>query len=121
MLNEKNGTIINISSIWGITGGSCEVVYSASKAGLIGMTKALAKELAPSNITVNAVAPGSVATDMILKQYSKEEISEMVENDIPMKRLGTPEEIAAIVLFLASEEAKYITGQVISPNGGLVV
>lgn len=121
MLNEKNGTIINISSIWGITGGSCEVIYSASKAGLIGMTKALAKELAPSNITVNAVAPGSVATDMIQKQYSKEELEEFVKEEIPMKRLGTPEEIASLVLFLASEEAKYITGQIISPNGGLVV
>lgn len=121
MLKEKSGTIINISSIWGITGGSCEVIYSASKAGVIGMTKALAKELAPSNITVNAVAPGMIGTDMIYKQYTKNEIDDIVKKDIPMGRMGTPEEIAEIVLFLASDSAKFVTGQVISPNGGALV
>lgn len=119
MINKKNGRIINISSIWGICGASCEVLYSASKAALIGMTKALAKELAPSGITVNAVAPGVVKTDM-MNCFSEEEIKD-IEYDIPMGRMGTPEEIAETVFFLASENASYITGQVISPNGGYVV
>ena len=119
MINKKNGRIINISSIWGICGASCEVLYSASKAALIGMTKALAKELAPSGITVNAVAPGVIKTDM-MKCFSEEEIKD-IEYDIPMGRMGTPEEIAETVFFLASENASYITGQVISPNGGYVV
>lgn len=119
MINKKNGRIINISSIWGICGASCEVLYSASKAALIGMTKALAKELAPSGITVNAVAPGVIKTDM-MKCFSEEEIKD-IEYDIPLGRMGTPEEIAETVFFLASENASYITGQVISPNGGYVV
>lgn len=121
MIKEKSGTIINITSIWGITGGACEVVYSASKAGVIGLTKALAKELAPSNITVNAVAPGTIGTDMIYKTYSKEEIDEWIKKDIPMGRIGKPEEVASLVLYLASDNARYITGQVISPNGGIVI
>jgi len=120
MLSKKNGTIINISSIWGITGSSCEVAYSASKAGVIGLTKGLAKELAPSNITVNAIAPGAIATDMIYKEYTEEEI-EGIEKNIPMGRLGTPIEIANLALYLASDNARYITGQVISPNGGMVI
>lgn len=120
MLSKKNGTIINISSIWGITGSSCEVAYSASKAGVIGLTKGLAKELAPSNITVNAIAPGAIATDMIYKEYTEEEINN-IEKDIPMGRLGTPIEIANLALYLASDNARYITGQVISPNGGMVI
>lgn len=120
MLNRKDGVIINISSIWGISGASCEVAYSASKAGVIGLTKALAKELAPSNITVNAIAPGAIATDMMYKEYSEEEIAS-IEKDIPMGRLGTPIEIANLALYLASENARYITGQVISPNGGMVI
>lgn len=120
MLSKKNGTIINVSSIWGITGSSCEVAYSASKAGVIGLTKGLAKELAPSNITVNAIAPGAIATDMIYKEYSEEEINN-IEKDIPMGRLGTPIEIANLALYLASDNARYITGQVISPNGGMVI
>lgn len=120
MLSKKNGTIINISSIWGIAGASCEVAYSASKAGVIGLTKGLAKELAPSNITVNAIAPGAIATDMIYKEYSEQEISE-IEKEVPMGRLGTPIEIANLALYLASDNARYITGQVISPNGGLVI
>lgn len=120
MLSKKDGVIINISSIWGISGASCEVAYSASKAGVIGLTKGLAKELAPSNITVNAIAPGAIATDMIYKEYSEQEI-ENIEKDIPMGRLGTPIEIANLALYLASENARYITGQVISPNGGMVI
>lgn len=120
MLHKKDGAIINISSIWGITGSSCEVAYSASKAGVIGLTKALAKELAPSNITVNAIAPGAIATDMIYKEYTEKEIN-MIEKDIPMGRLGTPIEIANLALYLASDNARYMTGQVISPNGGMVV
>ena len=120
MLHNKDGVIINISSIWGITGSSCEVAYSASKSGVIGLTKGLAKELAPSNITVNTIAPGAIATDMMYKDYSEEEIN-MLEKDIPMGRLGTPVEIANLALYLASDNARYITGQVISPNGGMVI
>lgn len=120
MLNMKKGAIINISSIWGVTGGACETIYSASKAGVIGLTKALAKELAPSNITVNAVAPGAVDTDMINKNYSAKEIKEF-EKEIPMGRMASPKEIAALVFFLASDNAAYITGQVISPNGGVMI
>lgn len=120
MLSKKDGVIINISSVWGISGASCEVAYSASKAGVIGLTKGLAKELAPSNITVNAIAPGAIATDMIYKEYSEEEI-DTIEKDIPMGRLGTPIEIANLALYLASDNARYITGQVISPNGGMVI
>ena len=120
MINTKNGAIINISSIWGLTGASCEVAYSASKAAVIGLTKGLAKELAPSNITVNAIAPGAIATDMIYKEYTEDEIK-LIEKDIPMGRLGTPVEIANLALYLASDNARYITGQVISPNGGMVI
>lgn len=120
MLSKKDGVIINISSVWGMAGASCEVAYSASKAGVIGLTKGLAKELAPSNITVNAIAPGAIATDMIYKEYSEEEIN-VIEKDIPMGRLGTPIEIANLALYLASDNARYITGQVISPNGGMVI
>lgn len=120
MLQQKQGSIINISSIWGVTGGSCETIYSASKAGVIGLTKALAKELAQSGINVNAVAPGAVKTDMITKNYSKSEIDEFV-SEIPMMRMAEPEEIASTVFFLAQENSRYITGQVISPNGGSVI
>ena len=119
MINNKRGQIINISSIWGITGASCEVHYSAVKAGVIGFTKALAKELGLSNIQVNCVAPGAVRTDMLL-EYSKEEMKE-IEEGIPLGRLGEPEEIANLITFLASESADYITGQIISPNGGFVI
>lgn len=120
MISKKDGTIINISSIDGISGASCEVAYSASKAAVIGMTKALAKELAMSNITVNAIAPGAVITDMLEDNYTEEDL-EMVKAEIPMKRFGKPEEIAELVYFIASDKARYITGQVISPNGGSVI
>lgn len=119
MVREKCGKIINISSMWGVTGGSCEVHYSASKAGVIGFTKALAKELAPSNINVNAVAPGTVATDMC--GGFDEETIEMIKEETPAGRLGTPDDIAETVLFLAGKGADYITGQVIGVNGGMVI
>ena len=120
MIKEKDGSIINISSIDGIAGSSCEVAYSASKAGVIGFTKALAKELALSNITVNAVAPGAINTDMLRKNYSMEDLA-LTKSMIPMERFGRPEEVAELVMFLAGEGARYITGQVISPNGGLLI
>ena len=119
MIKEKNGKIINISSIWGISGASLEVNYSTAKAGIIGMTKALAKELAPSNITVNAVAPGAIYTDM-LNDLTDEDIKNL-ENEIPLGRIGNTNDISGCVYFLASEDARYITGQVISPNGGCVI
>lgn len=118
MLSEKHGRIINISSVWGQTGASCEAVYSASKAGIIGLTKALAKEYAPSNITVNCVSPGVIETDM-MNRFSTEE-KEAICEDIPFGRMGTPEEVASAVSFFASEQACYITGQVLGVNGGLV-
>lgn len=119
MIDKKQGRIINISSIWGISGASCEVHYSMAKAGIIGFTKALAKEVAPSGITVNAIAPGVIDTDMI-SCFTDNEIKE-ITNEIPLGRIGTPEEIAQSALFLASENANYITGQVLSPNGGIVI
>ena len=114
MIKEHSGSIINISSIWGITGASCETVYSISKAGMDGLTKSLAKELAPSNIRVNSIAPGAINTDMN-KGYSIEELEKLTE-EIPLGKMGEPEDIAQAVLFLANNE--YITGQVIEINGG---
>ena len=119
MLHEKYGRIINIASMWGETGGACEVHYSAAKAGLIGMTKALAKELAPSGITVNAVSPGAVDTDMM--RMLGTEICKSVAEETPVGRLARPEEIADAVCFLAKDKAAYITGQVLSVNGGAVI
>ena len=114
MISKKQGCIINISSIYGITGASCEVHYSAAKAGLDGMTKSLAKELGPSNIRVNSVAPGAIDTDMnaFLTQEEKEELNK----EIPLERMGKPEEVASCVKWLIENE--YTTGQVISVNGG---
>ena len=120
MINKKEGSIINISSVFGITGGSTEVSYSAAKAGVIGMSKALAKELALSNINVNVIAPGAIATDMLYDNYTEEDL-EIVKQEIPMNRFGRVEDIAELAYFLASDNAKYITGQVISPNGGSLV
>ncbi len=119
MVHEKWGRIINISSIWGETGGSCEVHYSTAKAGLIGMTKALAKELGPSGITVNCISPGVIDTDMnaSLTQETREALAE----ETPVGRLGLPCEVANTALFLAGEGAGFITGQVISQNGGLYI
>lgn len=119
MINQKSGKIINISSMWGQVGASCEVAYSASKAGVIGLTKALAKELAPSGITVNAIAPGLIETSMN-NDISAEDLSAFVD-EIPIGRMGSPNEIAAATYFLASNEADYITGQVLGINGGYVM
>lgn len=116
LIHKKCGSIINISSIWGQTGASTEVHYSASKAALIGMTKALSKELAPSNIRVNCVCPGFIDTNMN-SYYSDEDISSITE-EIPLMRIGTPSEIAQAIVFLASEKASYITGQILGVNGG---
>ncbi len=119
MINKKSGKIINISSVWGETGGSCEVHYSSSKAALIGFTKALAKELSLSGICVNCVAPGVIDTDMnaCLDDAAKAELSE--EN--PLSRIGSAKEVADTVFFLASPSADYITGQVVSVNGGMYI
>lgn len=116
MLEQKYGRIINVSSIWGISGASCEVVYSTAKGGINAFTKALAKELAPSGITVNAVAPGAVNTDMMADFDATDKMT--IEHDIPAGRFGSPDEIASLVYFLALPESGYITGQIISPNGG---
>lgn len=114
MISKKKGSIVNVSSVWGVRGGAFEATYSASKAALIGMTLALAKEVAPSGITVNALAPGVVATDM-MKCYSPEELAAL-EEDIPLGRMATPEEIALAVRFLLTHG--YITGQVLTVDGG---
>lgn len=119
MIPEHSGKIINISSIWGLVGGSYEVHYSTSKAAIIGMSKALAKELGPSNIQVNCIAPGAIQTDMLSNVSN--EILENLKDETPLMRLGTPEDIANCVLFLASDNSNFITGQVISPNGGFVI
>lgn len=118
MISQRFGRIINVSSIWGISGGSCEVVYSAAKGGVNAFTKALAKELAPSGVTVNAVAPGAVKTEMMAR-FDEEELRQL-EEEIPAGRLADPEEISSLVYFLALPESGYITGQIISPNGGWV-
>ena len=118
MLRQKYGRIVNIASVWGQVGASCEAVYSAAKAGVIGLTKALAKETALSGVTVNCVSPGAIATDM-MKRFSEEETAAFCE-EVPMGRLGTPEEVAQAVAFFASEEASYITGQVLGVNGGMI-
>lgn len=119
MVRRKSGRIITMSSIWGICGASCEAVYSASKAAVIGLTKSLAKELGPSGILVNCVAPGVIETDM-LSSLSKQDI-DALRADAPLGRTGTPEDVAGTVGFLASDAASFITGQVISPNGGFLI
>jgi 3-oxoacyl-[acyl-carrier protein] reductase len=116
MIAKKRGNIVVISSIWGLTGASCEVVYSMVKGGQNTFVKALAKELAPSGIRVNAIAPGAIQTEM-LQSFSDEELQNIAE-DIPLGRIGEPSEVAKTVSFLISEAASYITGQVISVNGG---
>ncbi|MDF2644677.1 MAG: short-chain dehydrogenase/reductase [Paenibacillus sp.] len=116
MVKQKYGRIINVSSIWGISGASCEVVYSTAKGGLNAFTKALAKELAPSGVTVNAVAPGAVHTEMMAGFQPEER--EAIANEIPVGRFALPDEVASLVYFLALPESGYITGQIISPNGG---
>ena len=119
MIRRKAGRILTVSSMWGQTGGSCEVHYSAAKAGLIGLTKALAKEEGPSGITVNCVAPGVIDTDM-MAAFTAEDKAALAE-ETPVGRLGTADEVARLLLFLAGEDAGYITGQVFGVNGGLVI
>lgn len=119
MIRQHSGQIINISSIWGLCGASCEVAYSATKAALIGFSKALAKEVGPSGIRVNCVAPGLIDTPMNAQLDPAAKLAFL--NETPLGKIGTPSDVAELVLFLASEKAKFITGQVISPNGGFVI
>ena len=119
MLKKHEGNIINISSIWGICGASMEVLYSSSKAAIIGFTKALAKELGPSGIRVNAVAPGVIQTKM-LNNLSKEDL-DILKEETPLQMTGVPSDVAKSVAFLASDDASFITGQILSPNGGFVI
>ena len=119
MLHEKAGCIVNISSIWGQRGASCETAYSATKAAVIGLTRSLAMELAPSGIRVNCVAPGVIRTDMT-ETLGEETLASLAE-ETPVRRLGTPEDVAAAVAFLASEEASFITGQILTADGGFIV
>ena len=119
MIRQKQGKIVTVSSMWGQVGGACEAAYSAAKAGVIGLTKSAAKELATRGVTVNAVAPGFIDTDMTaaLPEKAREELLK----SIPMARLGQPEDVAHLVAFLCSEEAGYITGQVVCVDGGMAV
>lgn len=119
MVQNRYGKIVNISSMWGITGGSCEVAYSAMKAGVIGFTKALAKEVGPSQVNVNCVAPGVIKTDMTAN-LSDEDLNLLID-ETPIMRLGTPQDIANAVAFLVSDSASFITGQVLSSNGGIII
>ena len=119
MIRRQRGKILNLSSIWGMTGASCEVAYSAAKAAVIGLSKALAKEVGPSGITVNCVAPGVIDTQM--NAALDDETRAGLREETPLGVLGKPEDVANLLFFLASEQADFITGQVISPNGGFVI
>jgi 3-oxoacyl-[acyl-carrier protein] reductase len=119
MVKQRSGRIISISSVVGIAGNAGQTNYSASKAGIIGFTKSLAKEVASRNILVNAVAPGFIATDMT--KVLSDEQKEHINTAIPLKRIGTPEDIAKAVKFLASEDSSYITGQVLHVDGGMLM
>ena len=119
MISRKQGKIINVSSMWGQVGASMEVHYSTTKAALIGLSRALAKEVGPSGITVNAVAPGVIATEM--NASLTEEDMRALCDETPLMRIGTPLDVAHAILFLASEEADFMTGQVIAPNGGYII
>ena len=119
MIAKQRGCIINISSMWGQVGASCEVAYSAAKAGIIGLTKALAKETGPSGIRVNCVAPGVIETEMN-SGLTADTLTALAE-ETPLGRIGTTEEVAETVFWLASDSASFLTGQVIAPNGGLVI
>ena len=118
-IHRKEGRILTVSSMWGQVGGSCEVAYSAAKAAVIGMTKALAKELGPSGITVNCVAPGVIDTEMNAN-LTREDLESLAE-ETPLGTIGRPEDVAEALWYLASPGAKFVTGQVLAPNGGLVV
>ncbi len=119
MIRRHEGTVLNISSMWGQTGASCEVHYSAAKAGVIGLTKALSKEVGPSGITVNCIAPGAIRTAM-LDGFSEEDLAVLAE-DTPAGRIGTPEDVAAAAVFLAGDNPRFITGQILGVNGGYVI
>lgn len=119
MIARKQGCIVNISSMWGLRGASCEVAYAATKAAIVGLTRSLALEVAPSGIRVNAVAPGCIETDMV--KALGEGTRAMLVEETPIGRLGTPEDIARVVSFLASDKAGFITGQVITADGGFIV
>ncbi|MDR3597794.1 elongation factor P 5-aminopentanone reductase [Clostridium sp.] len=118
MILRKRGNIINISSMWGEVGASCEVLYSSAKGGLNSFTKAIAKEVAPSNIRVNSIAPGVISTKM--NSFLDEEEKKSLEEEIPLGRFGNPDEIGKLVVFLASEDSSYITGQIIRADGGYI-
>ena len=118
-IHRKAGKILTLSSMWGQVGGSCEVAYSAAKAAVIGLTKALAQELGPSGITVNCVSPGVIDTEMN-GSLSREDLAALAE-ETPLGRIGRPEEVAEALWYLASEGANFMTGQILSPNGGLIV
>ena len=119
MIREKRGAIVNVASIWGLSGASCEVAYSTAKAAVIGMTKALAREVGPSGVRVNCVAPGVIRTDML--DALPAEVLPQLAQETPMGRLGTPEDIAHAVAFLASDKADFITGQVLTCDGGFIL
>lgn len=116
MLLRSNGSIVNVSSVWGVKGASMEVAYSATKAAVIGFTKAFAKEVAPMGVRVNAVAPGAISTDM-MKVYSDSDVQDLCDNSIPLSRLGTPDEVADAILYLAN--AEYVTGETLVISGGM--
>ncbi len=119
MIRRKSGRIINVSSMWGVSGASCEVLYSASKAAVIGFTKALAKEVGPSGITVNCIAPGVINTKMN-GNLTNEDIAAL-SDETPLCRIGEPEEVAHAAVFLASDKASFITGQILGVDGGFIV
>ena len=119
MISRKSGCIITVGSMWGEVGASCEAAYSAAKAGVIGLTKAIAKEVGPSGIRVNCISPGMIDTDM--NASVSEEATDMIADETPLCRTGTPADVAKAMIFLASDDASFITGQVIGVNGGLII
>ena len=119
MISEKSGAIVNISSMWGQVGASCEVAYSAAKAAVIGLTKALAKEVGPSGVRVNCVCPGVIDTDM--NAALDEETRAALRDETPLERIGTPEDVARAVAYLCSEEASFIKGQILGVNGCIII
>ena len=118
-VRRQRGAIVTVSSMWGVTGGSCEVAYSAAKAAVIGLTRALAKELGPSGITVNCVSPGVISTEMNA-HLDREALAALAE-ETPLGAIGTPEDVAEAIWYLSSDAARFVTGQVLAPNGGLVI
>jgi 3-oxoacyl-[acyl-carrier protein] reductase len=119
MISRKRGCIITIASMWGETGASCEVAYSAAKAGVIGLTKALAKEVGPSGVRVNCVSPGLIDTEM--NSGVSDEVKSEIADETPLCRMGDPSEVAGVMRFLASDDASFVTGQILGVNGGLVI